>query len=96
MTARLLPWLCLAVAALFGLAIALRLRSHDVPLSLTLACALAVAHVVDRTAERVIGGRAWTTYRCPAPGCLFEVRVRGVDAGESRHWQETAANHPTH
>ena len=41
-----------------------------------------------------IGG--YTTYPCPHPDCDVRVRVRGLDPGEQRRYQELAADHARH
>ncbi|GAB2722339.1 hypothetical protein [Kitasatospora kifunensis] len=41
-----------------------------------------------------LGG--YRTYLCPVPDCTVRVRVRGLDAGEHRHYQELAADHGRH
>ncbi len=92
--------LVLPAAAVAGVVVAvstgLRLSAYHVPASLTVSCVLAtltstvwlIAHVADALTS--------TTHRCPAPGCDFQVRLRGTGAAESRRWQEVAAEHPGH
>ncbi|GAA2154361.1 hypothetical protein GCM10009760_53220 [Kitasatospora kazusensis] len=41
-----------------------------------------------------IGG--YTTYCCPEITCDVRVRVRGLEPGEARRYQELAADHSQH
>lgn len=41
-----------------------------------------------------IGG--YTAYRCPEPACDVRVRVRGLEPGEQRRYQELATDHARH
>lgn len=41
-----------------------------------------------------VGG--YTTYSCPEATCDVRVRVRGLEPGENRRYQELAADHSQH
>ncbi|MFJ1796542.1 hypothetical protein [Kitasatospora griseola] len=49
--------------------------------------------VLRRTLD-AIGG--YTTYCCSDPSCDVQVRVRGMEPGEQRYYQELAADHARH
>lgn len=97
MTAR---WLSLAAAVTVGGVVAAdyawQLASHDVPVLITVACALAIYATVHVTVLRAVDELRATTHRCPVPGCRVRIRLVNADPGESRRWQEIAASHPHH
>ncbi|MFI1183366.1 hypothetical protein ACH4UT_27985 [Streptomyces sp. NPDC020799] len=84
------------VGAVVGADIGLRLRSYGVPVSLAVACALAVFANIAAAVNNLIETTSRTTHRCAVPGCTFRVRLTDPTAVESRQWQEAAAAHPTH
>ncbi|MEU2873784.1 hypothetical protein ABZ769_32050 [Streptomyces olivoreticuli] len=84
------------VGAAVGAEIGLRLRPYGVPVSLAVACALAVFANISAAVSHLIETASATTHRCRVPGCSFRVRLTAADAAESRRWQEAAAAHPAH
>ncbi|MEU2873499.1 hypothetical protein ABZ769_30580 [Streptomyces olivoreticuli] len=84
------------VGAVVGADIGLRLCSYGVPVSLAVACALAVFANISAAVSHLIETASSTTHRCTVPGCTFRVRLTDPTAVESRRWQEAAAAHPGH
>ncbi|WP_058046266.1 hypothetical protein [Streptomyces roseifaciens] len=90
--------IAIALCAGAGMAVAMwaRLSPYGLPWSLTLSCVVAVSGTISAATLHLTEMFAVTTHRCKAPGCRYIVRVTGVDAAESRRWQEIAAAHPGH
>ncbi|MFC9386166.1 hypothetical protein [Streptomyces venezuelae] len=84
------------VAAVCGLAVALRLDAYTVPVWLSAPCGFAVASGLTAIADRMVGALASVTYACTVPGCTFSVRLRWAGPAERRRWQEASAAHPAH
>lgn len=97
MTARRIR-MAIALCAGAGMAVAMwaRLSPYGLPWSLALSCVVAVSGSISAATLHLAEALTMTTHRCTAPGCHFRVRVTGVDAAESRRWQEAATAHPDH
>ncbi|MFE6691045.1 hypothetical protein ACFVFQ_31835 [Streptomyces sp. NPDC057743] len=93
---RLVQSLSVVLGMINAIVLGSQLAAYHVPLSLLVSCALAWLASTVWFVEALIKAFDTTTYRCPEPDCAFTVRVRHSDAAESRRWQETAAEHPTH
>ncbi|MER7412968.1 hypothetical protein [Streptomyces cacaoi] len=72
------------------------LRGYGLPADSVLAVGLMAWACFSRAADLLISARTQTVHRCPDSRCSFSVRLSGVDAAESRRWQEVAHAHPHH
>ncbi|WP_326598085.1 hypothetical protein [Streptomyces sp. NBC_01803] len=72
------------------------LHAYNVPVSLMLTAALGVFNAVFGPAADLAAKAGTVTHRCRESGCTFRVQLTGPDSGESRRWQEIAAQHPHH
>ncbi|MFD4477366.1 hypothetical protein ACFWPU_14815 [Streptomyces sp. NPDC058471] len=93
---RIVSALIITGAGAVALSIGVRLHSYGVPVGLITPCVLSVLSSSLWLLLRVEEAARTTTHRCTAAGCDFQVRVQHVGAAESRRWQETASDHPTH
>ncbi|OWA00006.1 hypothetical protein B9W68_30570 [Streptomyces sp. CS227] len=83
------------VAAIgFTYSTALHLATADVGFAVTFACSTAVFTAFLNTGLDLAAKVSTSSFRCPH--CTFAVRVQNAAAGETRRWQEIAADHPRH
>ncbi|MFI9203909.1 hypothetical protein [Streptomyces sp. NPDC053048] len=94
--ARLSLAIAMAVGAAVAAVNAAQLATYGVPKLLIASCALSVFACIAAVGDAVAAAVTSTTHRCMVQGCTFKIRVRGVDPGENRRWQEVAASHPVH
>ncbi|MFD6238944.1 hypothetical protein ACFWFV_05370 [Streptomyces diastaticus] len=73
---------------------ALHLAAADVSFAVTFACSTAVFTAFLNTGLHLAAKVSTSSFRCPH--CTFAVRVQNAAAGETRRWQEIAADHPHH
>ncbi|CAM5327293.1 hypothetical protein Sdia_24010 [Streptomyces diastaticus subsp. diastaticus] len=84
----------LLAAVGIGCSLATTLADADLHPLVVVACTAAVFSAVLSLALDLVARLATRTFRCPR--CAFTVRAQHTDAGESRRWQEIAADHPRH
>ncbi|MFD7498295.1 hypothetical protein ACFV8T_39285 [Streptomyces sp. NPDC059832] len=88
--------LAAAFAAATGLTypIAAELAQSDLSPMVAVACTATTGSVFLTLGTGLVTRLATRSFRCP--DCTFAVRVRHTGAGETRRWQEIAADHPHH
>ncbi|MFD5183288.1 hypothetical protein ACFWMQ_11815 [Streptomyces sp. NPDC058372] len=84
----------LLAAVGFAYPITLHLAAADLSFAVVFACSTAVFTAFLNAGLHLAAKVSTSSFRCPH--CTFAVRVQHTDAGESRRWQEIAADHPRH
>lgn len=84
----------LLAAVGIGYSLATALGAAGLSPLVVVACTAAVFSAVLSLALDLIARMTTRVFRCSH--CAFTVRAQHTDAGESRRWQETAADHPRH
>ncbi|TSB07296.1 hypothetical protein [Streptomyces benahoarensis] len=84
----------LGAGAVVATATAADLAPYALPGHLLATCVMATGASSMWLARHITDLLTGASDRCPE--CDFSIKVSGVDAAESRRWQEAVADHPRH